>query len=328
MDSPENVIDGATLYMQIYFIGMPANMLYTFGASILRAVGDTKRPLYYLSVAGIINVVLNLFLVIVCNLAVAGVAIATVISQIVSMVLVMVCLMRSEGAIHLDLRKVRFHGKCLLEILRVGLPAGLQGSLFSISNVLIQSAVNSFGSTVMAGNAAASNLEGFIYTSMNAVYQADMTFASANYGAGAYKRVRKTLWLCQATVVVVGLGLGMIFLAFGSPLLSIYNTNPDVIHYGLIRMAIICPTYFLCGMMDTTVGQLRGVGYSILPMIVSLTGACLLRIVWIYTFFAADPTLNTLYISYPISWGATFLIHLLCYAIADRKLAKKFAVAS
>ena len=188
--------------------------------------------------------------------------------------------------------------------------------------------MNSFGSTVMAGNAAASNLEGFIYTSMNAVYQADMTFASANYGAGAYKRVRKTLWLCQATVVVVGLGLGMIFLAFGSPLLSIYNTNPDVIHYGLIRMAIICPTYFLCGMMDTTVGQLRGVGYSILPMIVSLTGACLLRIVWIYTFFAADPTLNTLYISYPISWGATLLIHLLCYAIADRKLAKKFAVAS
>ena len=328
MDSPDNVIDGATLYMQIYFIGMPANLLYTFGASILRAVGDTKRPLYYLSIAGVINVVLNLFLVIVCHLSVAGVAIATVVSQVVSMVLVIVCLIRTDGAIHLDLRKLRIHGKCLLEILRVGLPAGLQGSLFSISNVLIQSAVNSFGSTVMAGNAAASNLEGFIYTSMNAVYQADMTFASANFGAGAYRRVRKTLWLCLGTVTVVGLGLGMIFLALGSPLLSIYNTNPDVIRYGLIRMAIICPTYFLCGNMDTMVGQLRGMGYSILPMIVSLTGACLLRIVWIYTFFAANPTLDTLYISYPISWGATFLIHMLCYFFADRKLARRFAVAA
>ena len=325
MDSPENVIDGATLYMQIYFIGMPANMLYTFGASILRAVGDTKRPLYYLSIAGIVNVVLNLFLVIVCHLSVAGVAIATVVSQVVSMVLVIICLMRTDGAIHLDLRKLRIHGKSLLEILRIGLPAGLQGSLFSISNVLIQSAVNSFGSTVMAGNAAASNLEGFIYTSMNAVYQADMTFASANFGAGEYRRVRKTLWLCLGTVTVVGLGLGMLFLLFGTPLLSIYNTNPDVIRYGLIRMGIICPTYFLCGVMDTMVGQLRGMGYSIMPMIVSLTGACLLRIVWIYTFFAADPTLNTLYISYPISWGATFLIHLLCYLVADRKLSRRFA---
>lgn len=322
MDNPDNVIDGATLYMKIYFLGMPANMLYTFGASILRAVGDTKRPLYYLSLSGLVNVGLNLFLVIVCHLGVEGVAIATVASQIVSMVLVLTCLMRSEGLIRLDPRKLRIHSRSFADILRIGLPAGLQGSLFSISNVLIQSAVNSFGSVAMAGNAAAANLEGFIYTSMNAVYQADMTFSSANYGAKQYARVRRTLWLCLGTVTAIGLGLGMLFLLFGPTLLGIYNPNPEVIRFGMIRMSIILPTYFLCGLMDTMVGQMRGMGYSIVPMIVSLTGACLLRIVWLYTFFAADPTLNTLYISYPISWGATFLIHFLCYLYANHKMPR------
>ena len=322
MDNPDNVIDGATLYMKIYFLGMPANMLYTFGASILRAVGDTKRPLYYLSLSGLVNVGLNLFLVIVCHLGVEGVAIATVASQIVSMVLVLTCLMRSEGLIRLDPRKLRIHSRSFTDILRIGLPAGLQGSLFSISNVLIQSAVNSFGSVAMAGNAAAANLEGFIYTSMNAVYQADMTFSSANYGAKQYARVRRTLWLCLGTVTAIGLGLGMLFLLFGPTLLGIYNPNPEVIRFGMIRMSIILPTYFLCGLMDTMVGQMRGMGYSIVPMIVSLTGACLLRIVWLYTFFAADPTLNTLYISYPISWGTTFLLHFLCYLYANHKMPR------
>ena len=298
MGNPEDVIDSATLYMQIYFLGMPANMLYTFGASILRAVGDTKRPLYYLTISGLINVLLNLFLVIVCHLGVAGVAIATVASQVISMVLVLTCLLRSDSVIRLDPHLLKIHKQSLLDILRIGLPAGLQGSLFSISNVLIQSAVNSFGSVAMAGNAAAANLEGFIYTSMNSVYQADMTFASANHGA-------------------------RIFLMLGAQLLSIYNTDPDVIRFGLMRMAVICPTYYLCGMMDTMVGQMRGMGYSIIPMIVSLTGACLLRIVWIYTIFAANPTLNTLYISYPISWAATFAIHMLCYLIVARKMPKK-----
>ena len=323
MGNPEDVIDSATLYMQIYFLGMPANMLYTFGASILRAVGDTKRPLYYLTISGLINVLLNLFLVIVCHLGVAGVAIATVASQVISMVLVLICLLRSDSVIRLDPHLLKIHKQSLLDILRIGLPAGLQGSLFSISNVLIQSAVNSFGSVAMAGNAAAANLEGFIYTSMNSVYQADMTFASANHGARNYPRVRRTLWLCLGTVFVIGLGLGLIFLTLGTQLLSIYNTDPDVIRFGLMRMAVICPTYYLCGMMDTMVGQMRGMGYSIIPMIVSLTGACLLRIVWIYTIFAANPTLNTLYISYPISWAATFAIHMLCYLIVARKMPKK-----
>lgn len=325
MASPEDVIGDATLYVQIYFLGMPANMLYNFGAAILRAVGDTRRPLYYLTVAGIVNVILNLVLVIVFHLGVAGVAIATVVSQIISAVLVIVCLMRSDGPIHLDRRRLRIHGQLLKEIVRVGLPAGLQGSLFSISNVLIQSAVNSFGSVVMAGNAAASNLEGFVYTSMNAIYQADMTFSSQNYGAKKYHRVRHTLVVCLSVVTTLGLVLGMIFWALGRPLLEIYNGDPEVIRYGLLRLGIILPTYFLCGAMDTMVGQMRGIGYSILPMIVSLTGACLLRIVWIYTIFAANPTLETLYLSYPVSWLATFLTHLLCYAVVVRKLPREAA---
>ena len=323
MDSPEDVIDEAALYIRIYFLGMPFNMLYNFGAAILRAVGDTKRPLYYLSVAGVINVALNLLLVIVFHLGVAGVAIATVVSQAVSMTLVLICLTRSEGAIHLNWRKLRIHARKLKEIARVGLPAGFQGSLFSISNVLIQSAVNSFGSTVVAANAAASNLEGFVYTAMNAFYQADLTFASQNLGAKKYARVRRGMWVCLGSVTVVGLVLGLLFLAGGQTLLRLYNGDPEVLRFGQLRLSIILPTYFICGLMDTMVGQLRGIGYSIMPMIVSLTGACLLRIVWVMTVFAADHTLNTLYISYPISWLATFLVHMACYLVVARKLPRQ-----
>lgn len=313
MGSPDDVIGDATLYMQIYFMGMPANMLYNFGAAILRAVGDTRRPLYYLTVAGLVNVVLNLFLVIVCHLGVAGVAIATITSQVISCVLVLACLLRSDGAIHLNPRELRINLQQLKSILRVGLPAGLQGSLFSISNVLIQSSINSFGSIAMAGNSAASNIEGFVYTSMNSLHQADLTFASQNLGAKQYARVRRVMWVCLGTVTAIGLGMGLLFYAIGPTLISFYNTDPEVIRYGMLRLSIILPTYFSCGLMDTMVGQLRGIGYSILPMVVSLTGACLLRIVWIYTIFAAHPTLSTLYISYPISWFATFAVHMLCY---------------
>ena len=328
MGSPDDVLDMATLYMKIFFVGMPANMLYNFGAAILRAVGDTRRPLYYLTVSGILNVLLNLVLVIVFHMGVAGVAIATVASQVMSMALVMICLIRSDGPIHLDLRKLRIHLSQLVEIVRVGLPAGLQGSLFSISNVLIQSSVNSFGSLVMAGNSAGSNLEGFVYTSMNAIHQADLTFASQNLGAGQFKRVRRVMWVCLGTVTAIGLGMGLVFLAFGNQLVSIYNSDPEVIHYGMTRLKIILPTYFLCGLMDVMVGQLRGVGYSILPMMISLTGACLLRVVWIYTFFAANPTLEVLYISYPISWLITFATHFVCYMIWGRKRLKRMEAAA
>ena len=298
---------------------MPANMLYNFGAATMRAVGDTKRPMVYLMISGLVNVLLNLLLVIVFHMDVAGVAIATVASQIVSMVLVLLCLFRTRGVTQLNLRECRIDGKSLKEILRIGLPAGLQGSLFSISNVLIQSSVNSFGSLVVAGNGVASNIEGFVYTAMNAQHQADMTFASQNYGAGKADRVRKTLWCCLGIVTVIGLSMGLLILLFGAPLMSLYNSEEQVISYGLVRMGTIMPTYFLCGLMDVMVGQLRGIGYSIMPMIVSLTGACLLRIVWILTVFAGTHTLTVLYLSYPVSWFVTFAIHFLCYMIVARK---------
>ena len=319
MDSPEDVIDGAALYVRIYFLGMPANMLYNFGAGVLRAVGDTKRPMYYLMIAGMVNVLLNLLLVIVFHLDVAGVAIATVASQVISAALVLMCLLRSRSVIHLNLQECRIDRKSTRDIIRIGLPAGLQGSLFSISNVLIQSSVNSFGSLVVAGNGVASNIEGFVYTSMNAQHQAAMTFASQNYGAGKADRVKKTLWCCLGNVTVIGLGMGLLIRLIGPQLMSLYNPEQDVIANGLIRMDIIMPTYFLCGLMDVMVGELRGIGYSVMPMVVSLTGACLLRIVWILTVFAQDHTLTILYLSYPVSWFVTFAIHYACYHIAGRK---------
>ena len=330
MDNP--VLDLATTYMKIYFLGMPFNMIYNFGASILRAVGDTKRPLIYLTIAGVVNVILNLVLVIGFHMDVDGVAIGTVASQAVSAVLVVICLMRSHGVVHLDLKELRIHKRQLIDIARVGLPAGLQGSLFSISNVLIQSSVNSFGEVVVAANSAGGNLEGFVYTSMNAIHQAALTFASQNLGAGKIKRVRRSVWVCIATVAVIGLLFGNLMLLFGEPLLSLYLDDPaaidsatgvTVLAYGMKRLSYMLPLYCLCGLMDVMVGTLRGVGYSVMPMIVSLTGACIFRVVWIWTVFAMNPTLDILYLSYPISWGLTFATHLACYLfIARKKLGK------
>ncbi len=326
MDNP--VLDLATTYMKIYFLGMPFNMVYNFGASILRAVGDTKRPLIYLTIAGGVNVILNLITVIGLHMNVAGVAIATVASQAVSAALVVICLMRSNGMIRLSLKDLRIHKRQLLEIVRVGLPAGLQGSLFSISNVLIQSSVNGFGEVVVAANSASSNLEGFVYTSMNAIHQAALTFASQNLGAGKIKRVRRSVWVCVATVTVIGLVMGNLMYLCGRPLLSLYLDDPlaidpltgiTVLDYGMKRMSYMLPLYCLCGLMDVMVGSMRGIGYSIMPMLVSLTGACLFRVLWIMTVFAANPTLDVLYVSYPISWALTFGTHMLCYLIAGRK---------
>ena len=323
MDSPPDVIDGAALYVRIYFLGMPANMLYNFGAAAMRAVGDTRRPMIYLMLSGLVNVLLNLLLVIVFHMDVAGVAIATVASQVVSMVLVLLCLFRTRGTIQLNLRECRIDGKSLKEIIRIGLPAGLQGSLFSVSNVMIQSSVNSFGSLVVAGNGVASNIEGFVYVAMNAQHQADMTFASQNYGAGKPERVKRTLWCCLGVVTAIGLSMGLLILLFGVPLMSLYNPEEQVIACGMIRMGVVMPTYFLCGLMDVMVGQLRGIGYSIMPMIVSLTGACLLRIVWILTVFAREHTLTVLYMSYPVSWFVTFAIHFLSYKLVAGKRLEK-----
>ncbi len=323
MGTPEDVINHSVLYMRIYFAGMPFMMVYNFGSAVLRAVGDTKRPLYYLLIAGVVNVVLNLIFVITFSMGVAGVATATVVSQAISAALVVRCLIRTDSAYRLELQGIRIVPDKLLKMVQIGVPAGMQGALFSISNVLIQSSVNSFGSVAMAGNTAASNIEGFVYTAMNAFHQAAISFSGQNYGARKYKRIRKVLLICEVMVVVVGALMGNVAYLFGGTLLKLYTVDPEVIEYGILRMRIICTPYFLCGMMDVAVGALRGMGYAIMPMLVSLTGACLLRVVWIYTIFQSYRTLECLYFSYPISWGLTFAVHLVCFVIVFRKLLKK-----
>lgn len=323
MDSPPDVLDQATVYVRIYFAGMIPNMLYNFGAAILRAVGDTRRPLYYLTIAGIVNVILNVIFVTIFHMGVAGVAWATIISQAISMVLVMICLIRSSSVIHLDWRKIRIYRDKLAELARIGLPAGFQGAIFSISNVLIQSSINSFGSTVMAGSTAAANIEGFVYTAMNAFYQTALSFTGQNMGAKKYDRVAKILRICILCVTVTGVVLGCGAYLLGTPLLSIYTSDPEVIQYGLERMLIVCVPYFLCGIMDTHVGVLRGMGYSIMPMIVSLTGACALRVVWILTVFQMHRTLFILFLSYPVTWAVTAAAHFVCYLIVHHKMMEK-----
>ena len=322
MGTPDNVIDQSVLYMRIYFVGMPSFMLYNFGSAILRAIGDTKRPLYFLTLAGVINVFLNLF-----HMGVAGVALATIISQTVSAILVLLCLMKMEGPCHLDFKHLKFHLNQLGQMLRIGLPAGLQGIVFSLSNVLIQSSVNSFGSQVMAGNTAASNIEGFVYNAMNAVYQTSLSFTSQNMGAKQFGRVNKILFECLCVVSAVGILLGGGAYLLGEQLLSIYTTDPEVIAYGITRMSYVCATYFLCGLMDVMVGSIRGMGYSIMPMLVSLTGACAFRIIWIFTIFQVEHTLDCLYISYPISWILTAGVHLLCFFLVRKKAFARAAAA-
>ena len=324
MQTPDNVLGLAALYLRIYFLGMPATMVYNFGAALLRAEGDTQRPLYFLSLAGVVNIVLNLFFVIVCHLDVAGVAIATVISQCISAALVLRCMTKDTGPLHLDLRKLRIHSRTMGKILQVGLPAGFQGILFSLSNVVIQSSVNTFGEVIMAGNSAAANIEQFVYVSMNAMYQATISFVSQNYGAGNYHRIRKIVIRAQICVLVVGLVLGNLATLFGRDLLAIYTTSPAVIDAGLIRMRIVCTTYAVCGMMDVMVGGLRGIGYSVMPMLVSLVGACGLRLLWIATIFQLPQfhTIQMLYWSYPVSWTITVAVHVLCFLWALKRVKR------
>ncbi len=322
MQAPPEVLDLAVLYLRIYFLGMASMMVYNFGSAILRAVGDTKRPLYYLLGAGIVNVVLNLIFVIVCHLGVAGVAMATVISQTISAFLVVCCLVREQGGIHLELKELCITREKLGKIMQIGLPAGFQGTVFSLSNVVIQSAVNSFGNIAVAGNSAAANIEGFVYMAMNAFHQATISFTSQNYGARAYKRIYKILFAGELSVIVTGLVLGNLAVFFGEALLRIYSPSADVIAAGMTRLQIICTLYALCGVMDVLVGALRGIGYSIIPMIVSLVGACGLRLLWIATVFQIPEyhSLRTVYLSYPITWTITLTVHAITFALAARKV--------
>lgn len=322
MDSPAEVLPLATLYLKIYFIGLPSMMIYNFGSAILRAVGDTKRPLYYLTVAGVINVIFNLLFVIHFKMDVAGVALATVISQTVSAVFIVLCLMKQDGYIKLYLRNLKIDTDSLKRIVRVGIPAGIQGCLFSFSNVIIQSSINGFGATVVAGSSAAQNIEGFTYVSMNAFHQATITFTSQNVGAGRYDRIGKILSRGLICVTVTGISIGYLEILFGHQLLDIYTNNSAVIGKGFERLLIMSGTHFLCGFMDVLVGSIRGMGYSVLPMIVSLIGACGLRILWLKTFFLMDAFHSTrfIYITYPISWLLTIIAHIICYLIIRKKI--------
>lgn len=323
MGTPADVLSKASLYMRIYFMGMPVIMLYNFGAAILRAIGDTRRPLYFLMTAGVVNVLLNLMFVIVFHMGVAGVALATVLSQCISAALVCRCLAKSDSSYRLEFSKLRINRRMLGRIARIGLPAGFQGAVFSISNVLVQSSLNSFGSVAMAGSTAASNLEGFVYNAMNSIYQTNLSFTSQNIGGGKFSRINRILMLCLAVVTVIGLVMGGSFVLLGSHLLGIYSSDPAVIQNGLKRMMVICAPYFICGWMDVLVGSLRGLGYAVLPMLVSLTGACGLRVVWLYTVFQWHPTLETLYLAYPVTWLVTAIAHLCCFLLVRRKFPKE-----
>ena len=324
MGSPEDVIDLAVLYVRIIFAGMPVQMLYNFCAAILRAIGDTKRPLYFLTIAGIINVVLNLIFVVGCHLSVAGVALATIISQVVSAALVTRSLMHMEGPTRLYPRRLHINRRMLRLILSIGLPAGIQSSVFSLSNVVIQSSVNSFGSIVIAGNAAAANVGNFVYQAMNTFQQAVTCFAGQNMGARKPARVIRALYVCQIWALIFGLAFGLSSCIFGRQLLGLYTGDPQVIAVGLERLYIVCGPYFLCGLLDVMTGVLRGIGYSLLPMVVSLLGACAFRILWVVTVFAAVPTMNCLMISYPVSWGLTFAVMAFFFVILWRRICAHY----
>lgn len=325
MQAPKEVLPLAVLYLRIYFIGMTSMMVYNFGSAILRAVGDTKRPLYYLSAAGVINVAFNLLFVIVFQMGVAGVAIATVISQTISAVLIVRCLMKEKGGIHLELREMRINKNKFKRILHIGLPASFQGIIFSISNVIIQSSINSFGATVVAGSSAAANIEGFVYVAMNAFYQGTLSFTGQNIGARNYRRVPRILLTALCCVTVIGLIIGNAAVFFGHSLLGLYTSSHAVIVEGMKRLKWLCTPYFLCGMMDTVVGSLRGMGCAVAPMVVSLVGVCGLRLFWIFTFFRMEEfhTVTSLYITYPVSWIVTLAAHAVCYLIVSRKKLQK-----
>ena len=329
MGTPENVLPLSAVYMKIYFAGITFTMVYNFCASILRAAGDTKGPLIYLTTAGVVNVLLNILFVTALEMDVDGVALATVISQGISAVLVVIALMRRSDACKLNLTKMRFYKPQLLKLLRIGLPAGIQSSLFSISNVIIQSSINSFGDIFMSGNGAAASIEGFVYVTFNSFQQTTVNFVGQNTGAHQYKRVKKIFYICMLCASVITVAVSALAYGFGPQLLGIYiNDSQEAITYGMIRLSYICLPYFLCALMEITTGGLRGMGASVTPMLLSVLGVCGIRIVWIYTVFQipAYHTPESLYFSYPISWTATFLFQLFAFFIVYRGHTKAYAL--
>lgn len=323
MDTPSDVIELSTLYIRIYFLGMPFFMLYNYGAAILRAVGDTKRPLIFLVISGVVNACLNMLLVIVFHLDVSGVAIATVISQVISCVLVIGCLYKTDAVYRLRFKKLRINRKYLVQIFRIGIPAGLQSTLISFSNVLLQSSVNSFGSIAMAGYTAANNILSFLYMAANAVTQACMSFTSQNFGARKPKRMDRVIIDGMILQFVICLILGTLAYVFGSQISSIYTDNSDVIKCSVEILALTTIPYFLCGIMDAWPGIIRGMGRSTVPMILCIIGTVGVRILWIFFFFPHHRTLRYLFISYPVSWIATIIMQLAYFFIIRKEIHRE-----
>ena len=329
METPQgNVLDGATLYMKIIFIGVPASVLYNFGSAILRAIGDTRRPLYILAVSGLVNVILNLILVIGFHMGVAGVAIATTVSNYISMAAIIIILMRTNEAYKLEIKKIKFYKNELKTIFKIGLPSGIQGSLFGLANTVIQSSINSFGTSVIVGNSASVNIEGFMYVSMNAFYQSALTSVSQNYGAGNKERINKSIYTTILCVVVVGIVLGAIVLPFSKQLLGIYIADSArALDFGVKRMVIICSTYFLCGIMEVLTGALRGLGASTTAMINSLFGACGFRLFWVLVLVPMYRNIQFLYLVLPISWVVVIIMHLVVLAVVKPRAMKKLTLS-
>lgn len=329
MQTPEDVIDLSVIYLRTYFFGMPAVMVYNFGSAVLRAAGDTKRALYILSASGVVNVGLNLIFVIAFHWGVFGVGLATAISQVVSAVLIVYCLVKEKSDVRLELKKLRIYKQKLLRIMQIGIPAGFQGMMFSLSNVVIQSSINSFGKVIVAASAASVSVEGFAFTSMNSFHQAAVSFTSQNIGARKFDRINKILYISLFYVLLVAVCFAFIFICFGKNLIGFYTDSPEVVAEGVKRLTIIALSYLICGMMDVTSGSIRGMGYSLMTMIVSLIGVCLFRVVWIAFVFQNEAyhTVETIYYSYPISWGMTFAAHFICFIIGKSRIKKKEARA-
>ncbi len=323
MQVPEEVIDLSALYLKIYFMGAPGSLLYNFGASVLRASGDTKRPLYILAASGIINVILNLILVIPFKMSVAGVAIATIVSQYISAIVVIYHLIKTSSVVKVKLSQLRFDKRELICIIRIGIPAGLQNSLFSISNVIIQSAVNAFGDIAMAGIAAGSQYDGYIYTCTNAIAQTAMTFTSQNIGAAKYRNVGKVFRYCFAITTTIAALMSVFGYIFREQVVWIFADNPDVIKIGAERLALVIPFYVFCSLQDLVASQVRGMGKSLEPMIISLIGVCGVRLLWIFAILPDNYTLMELYWAYPISWAIAFFAMFVLFMILNAGLIKK-----
>ena len=320
MGTPDDVIGQSALYMRIYFMGMPFFMLYNYGAAILRAIGDTKRPLIFLIISGIANAALNMILVILFHMGVAGVAIGTIISQLISCVLVLTCLYRSEGSYQLRFSKLKINGAYMEQIFQVGVPAGIQSTVINLSNALLQSSVNSFGSIAMAGYTAANNMLGFLYMSVNSITQACMSFTSQNYGVGKLKRMDKVLRDCVVLSISIAAVLGGLAYCFGPQILTVYTSDPKVINCGMEILAYTSITYFLCGIMDLFPGALRGMGYSAVPMVLSVIGTVGTRIVWVFGIFPNHRSLSVLFVSYPVSWILTIVLQVVCFYFVRKRV--------